>query len=238
MSEKERFMVGAIRRPHEGIRERNVCQYLLASIRHPPLEKVQDICYAGWMLTDDEREKFEIDVDELDILFNVVTSLLSAERDRYRVQMTWNFPATKEGFERYITSWLKEDWTNFSMRHYIRINNNPAIPSSRWVRMKRNPVDAPPAWLEMIFENLDKLSDEQLEEEISYRLFFHYTSCRLYPQGYKRLKNEFLKWALPRVQRMHSKIARVVPPNVWYETLRLMREMAGEKKEEVEATTL
>jgi len=126
-------------RPGEiGSRETVLAQHLAIATVSDPLTKIRYICEAARMLTPEERERYGVDEEWLEVAYRVAVSLMRVDRhpiisvlspyyskEDIEVSIGWAFTMDKENYKRYIKPWVHEGFNYWPSR--IPKNNPPSF---------------------------------------------------------------------------------------------------------------
>ncbi len=191
------------RGPEKGSRETILAQHLAIATVSDPLTKIRYICEAARMLTPEERERYGVDEDWLEIAYRVAVSLLNASRvpvpelltqywtDKYQeVSIGWAFEETRENYERYIKPWICE-------------------PIPFWESL--------PFWRELEAKGTSDIEDLPFWKQ-TLLLSHHLTE-----HGYFGLVSQFTGWAMPEAMRLMNEITKSITPETYWEMIRLYK---------------
>lgn len=98
----EEFAAKALRLPRKGSFEIMLSQHLATAVPAEPLLKIRLVIEAAFMVP---RDKLELDLELLDIIYRVCLSFLNTKTMGDGIYISWNFPTTRENYKKYIEPW-------------------------------------------------------------------------------------------------------------------------------------
>ena len=225
----QKFVSDTVRGPKKGVYEHLLAQHLALAVTSYPLKKIQYICEACFMISEEERVKQEIDMEDIDIIHKVCMSFANSVNEKlfddmlYRrlieVSISWAFGETVENHRKYIKPWIV---------HTPEYYRN-AVPEYQYERL----ADLE----EQIEEAVRKIKKAQNDPEFREKCeaerinVFFIISKYLSQRSFMNLQSDFVVWALPKIQQVYAKLARLVPPRLLRETMSLMKPQYAQSEE-------
>ena len=205
------FVSQALRGPKQGAFENLLAQYCSLAVASNSLKKINLICNAAMVISDEQREQIKVDLEEVKALYNVCIGFQSAliYEQLDLVRIPWHFHI-KAKFEKWIDPWY---------------NGGIWFQRYKWEELKypdRIKTDMP-NWMYklQLKKNKGEISEEEANKKYRSDYFYTITRTRLTLHGYKDLRNQFLKYAMPKVSMLQGKIARLITPALYNEILKL-----------------
>jgi hypothetical protein len=227
MSENEKkgkfppIEIRALRRKEEGTFERLLCQLLIRANSSEGLQKIELMCQAFYraksMLP---HNPVEIKEEEVEVIYAVTTALNhvatdASDRSYSYCKIMWSFDLTPENYKRFIAPWRL---SKANMTYYPCILVN---------------------FTAVIEEHVKKI-EEYLTALTQPDYFFCITTGRLCTGGLltrsscQMLTNEFVVWAMPKVDMWFMELSKLVDQSVFDSVLKTMYGTAKEKEKEQE----
>jgi len=205
----QEFVTGTIRPARKGIYQHLLCQHLISAVASRPLRKIRLICEASMMLGDPKSAG--IDMEEIDVLHKVAMALIQTSHYKWGntryCYIPWPFEDSEENYERYVAVWRQ----NISLRYYPLIVGYVPIWQEDEIKRER----------ERIEEAVDK-------KPLWQRTMYMTRKGNLTELSYSSLISQFTAWALPKIQAMFSKIAKMVDPSLYQQILETMTQQEGQ----------
>jgi len=253
--EFEEFVSSAIRAPRQGVYEHLLSQFLASAVVvSDPLKRVKTVTEATMMVPERERKDLAIEYETVDVLNTVCMAFQNhmVQKDhwleRYSpfeiVIIPWGFPKTEENFNKYIAPWYRNSIEYFPplLREHLKWHKI-------WICLdcdtrlgmddEKLPRKCPKCGneiekMEYVHGNYyGCISREEYEvlENPLWSWFFEATRC-LSVSGFLRMKNEFVQYAIPKVQLFLAELTRLVEPSLYADILGLAKK--GSYAEKVE----
>ena len=205
----------ALRRKEEGIFERLLCQKLISSNNADALDKIIKLAEAVFMHNGQLKD---IDKTEVDMIYQIALAFKHSYPYKRRdgnefCYMTWGFEESQANYERYITPWKQMG----SLRYRTYWPQKP-----HWAAGHTYEV----AYEEEMAEIERILA--LLKSDTEYQQFFgitsgHYGSRAAFPyQYFMRLRNQFVMWAIPKVQAWYASLASTIDKDIFDSVLKTM----------------
>jgi hypothetical protein len=253
-----KFVQDTVRGPKRGILETSICQHLALSINCKPLNSIYHICSAALKLMSEERQKLEINMEELETLFTVTLAFLNALKLKkkyvtdesywhidYETQeycaIIWGFKETLENYKKYVEPWNQLSKFIFAPI-VIPLHTKESLEAldeeEEEIKKKIQELTDQLAKQTEKSENLEKQLDALREDSVAtWRYIFFTISKYLSLDAFAELQNHFLNWALPKAQVIFNKLSSHVNPDVYSRVLELYVKK-GEGKEEISEAQL
>ena len=205
LKERASFML----RGKKGGTEYLIARNLMQGIASPPVRRIRLTCEAAFMLDQEQLERLGIDLEKLNTLYAVASSLSNfAEEDHPMIG--WSFSETKDSFEKYIAPWSRDPPSYNSFYLASAMGDSPAFDLGAGGFVVRK---------------------DYLKGLECWDAFFFVTTMALTWSGLRKLENEFSSWAMPEIQRIAAKISNIIPSAI-LEFARAEVESEGKEKEE------
>lgn len=250
------FVSTAVRAPRQGVYEHLLSQFLASAVVvTDPLKRIKIVTEAAMMVPEREREDLAVNYETVERLNTVCMALQNARNEKAvwiegsdafkRIIIPWGFPTNKENFEKYISPWYLGPIRAFPLllTHHLKLFKvwtcSKCSHTLGEVGVDEKPVKCPKCSEKLKEHFWDYKIEERYKvvKDPRWSFFFDITTC-LAEVGYQELKNQFITYAIPKVQLMLAELTRLVQPNLYANILGLYtkRRSYAEKVSEVAKT--
>lgn len=261
MSEKEEneaeeitsFAATALRAPRKSTFDQLLCQHLILSVTAKPLKKISLVSQATMMVDSDKIKNQE----ELTRIYRVARAFASAsyiKLDQWGTRMwyiPWDFPSTEQNFNDFIKPWhihvgYFPDHIKFNRQVVWKIRHSGPFSSGcnyvlatvqtkdeiKDVVKKLLAVGICPKCNDNLRErSISTQTTTAIKEEPLWSFFFEMSGTCLSEQGFKMLRNSFISWVMPLIQKAVAELSELVTPQQYEDMLKLLTKQ-GEVKDE------
>lgn len=260
MSEQEKdeaeeissFAATALRAPRKSTFDMILTQHLILSISAKPLKKIALVSQAAMMCKPEKISNQE----QLINIYRVARSLASAtyiKIDAWQRMwfIPWDFASTERNFDDFIRPWHVHvsyfpDNIKFNRKVVWQIKHDGAFRTGcrrvMAVVEKEEDVEATveklleigvcPQCNEILSErSISRQRATAIKEEPIWSFFFEMSKTCLTERGFKVLRNSFISWAMPLIQKAVAELSELVTPQQYEDMLKLLTKQ-GEIKDE------
>ena len=251
-AEISRFASTALRAPRKGTFEQLLSQHLILSVTAKPLKKIRLITEAAMMVDPNKLKNQE----ELKNVYRVARAFQSASYTKIDQWGThiwfipWDFASSKENFDTFIkpfhiyTSYFKQyikyhrqtAWKLKHRRMFGGCGHVLAIAKKGEVketikRLFATFEECPKCHWGLEAKEIAKEETTIVTENPLWSFFFEMSRNCLSEPGFKMLRNAFINYALPKVQKAVRALSELVTPQQYQEMLKLLTKQGEEKAE-------
>jgi hypothetical protein len=241
-SDFQQFISSALRQPRGGIYEHLLSQFLAqAVIVTDPLKRIKIVTEACLTVREPERENLAINYEKVRVLNLVVNAMLNPSISKLqqgveRVFIPWGFPQTEENFKTFILPWLTCKpyfWSALLVKHFEEwkiwkcqgcdqelARTKLPYPEEVHIPAECPKCKKPTAMPHYGFDRTEKQVVRKIIEDPSWSFFFEICNF-LTPEGYNLLRNNFVAWAVPKVQLYLAELTQMVSPGLYESVLGL-----------------
>jgi len=242
------FILSATHAPRQGARERFLIQSLAqALIMTDDLKRIKSLSLTAFMIEKADRENLAIDYQKVKVLNLMSTALLNPSKRMIQqglevVSISWGFPETEENFKTFILPWFNCNlryWSDFLTKHVETWKTWECYCGLEFARRKLPysdsdspafPINCPKCKKSvMILGNFwgNTYKIRYIVKEPLWSFFFEICQI-LSPEGYDRLKHNFVGWASELIQEFFGELTKIVDPHLYDQILGLY-EKRGKK---------